>query len=116
MIDLALTAKEAKEEKVEMTASPKAGDYPYGLTLNIESEVLDKLGLKSLPNVGDEVYFTAMAKVTRVSSNATDDGEDNCVCLQICEMQVDSIEPAAEEKTETPAQERREPMTIMQRY
>jgi hypothetical protein len=115
MIDMKYTAAEAKEEMAETVQGPMAGEYPWGLSISLEKDQFDKLGI-ALPNVGDEIYFTAMAKVTSVNSNATEDREDARAGIQICMMQVDSVEPAAEEKAEgkeTPAKEARESKTIM---
>ena len=119
MIDMKYTPAEAKEEKGEVVAAgPKAGDYPWGLRLSMEKDQFDKLGV-SVPNVGDEIHFTAVARVTSVNSNANEDGEDCRAGIQICMMQIDMVESAAEEKAEgksTPAKEARENKTIMQRY
>ena len=118
MIDMKYTPAEAKEEKAEVAMGPKAGDYPWGLSISMEKDQFDKLGV-AVPNVGDEVHFTAVARVTSVNSNVNEDTEDCRAGLQICMMQIDAVESAAEEKAEgkqTPAKEARENKTIMQRY
>jgi hypothetical protein len=49
-----------------------APDYPWGLTINLDTDELEKLGIeKTLPNVGDKLTITAKVVVTTVSQSAT---------------------------------------------
>lgn len=103
LVDLKYTKKEAKEEAAEDYKPPA---YSWGLQIRLEKEELDKLGIKELPDVGDEWHMTIVANVTSVSEQKTADGDDEqCVCLQIQMASVDLEEPATDEKPETPAQE-----------
>ena len=61
--------------------------YPYGLTLSLNRETLDKLGIKGLPAVGAVMKIVAKAVVTSVSQRQEADGEDyHCIELQITDM------------------------------
>lgn len=65
-----------------------APDYPWGLVLRLESDELDKLGLKELPKVGTEMPMSITVRVTSVSQSASDNGgkktdEERSVSLQI---------------------------------
>jgi hypothetical protein len=87
---MALTPDEAKEE-MGCCASPDSADddapkYPYGLTLNLDDEVLAKLGITTPPTVGTRMMVTAMVNVTSTSQYATQSGTDASVNLQITDM------------------------------
>jgi hypothetical protein len=111
LVDLRYTKAEAKEEAKEATTPSyeKAGQAPWGMCIHLEARELDALGIKSLPNVGDEWHITAIARVTQVSqSSSADMDESKTAALSIEMMQVDSVESAAMEKAEgkqTPAKE-----------
>lgn len=61
--------------------------YPWGLQINLESDELDKLGLKQLPAVETVVRITAVATVTSVSETQEQGGDKRrCVTLQITDM------------------------------
>lgn len=88
--------KKAAEERYKVMPSD-GPDYPYGLCLNLGADELDKLGVKKLPAVGDEMHITAVCKVTRVSQSASEGGDDSkSVELQVTNM---GVEPEAEEPT-----------------
>lgn len=60
----------------------KAPDYPCGLKICLTHSELAKLKLAHDCDVGDQLEFRAIAKVTNVTK-----GEDSCrVELQICQM------------------------------
>lgn len=111
LVDLAYTSKERKEEAAE-AKSMEPPEYPWGLQIRLENEELKKLGIKDLPEVGEEYHLEVVAKVTSVSENQYGDGRtERCVCLQICMAGVQLDESAADEKREgkeTPASEARE--------
>lgn len=116
LVDMAYTKAEMKEERAEtMVGHPEP--YPWGLCIRLEKAQLDKLGIKSLPEVGSEMHLVAIAKVTSVNQSARQgQDEESCVGLQITMMQVALQESAAEEKAEgkeTPAKEARETPSIM---
>ena len=113
LVDLAYTKAEQKEEAAEAKIGPggERAPYPWGLCISLEKAELDKLGIKTLPQVGGEAHFMAVAKVTSVNQSArAGQDEETRVGLQITMMQVLMIESADEEtgETETPAAEARE--------
>ena len=109
LVDMKYTKAEQKEEKREI-AAPSPQEYPWGLAIRLEDEELTKLGVKTMPGVGDEIHLMAIAKVTGVNQSATAKDSDCCVSLQITMLQVLMHETAAEEKgeKETPAAEAKE--------
>ena len=66
-------------------------DYPWGLTLNLETDELQKLGMAMLPEVGTEYTMTATVKVTRKEESATTTergakSERRCIALQVTDL------------------------------
>ena len=86
-------AREAKYSEKSVAADAPA--YPWGLSLTLDEEALDKLGIE-LPEVDEKVAVIAKATVTNVSSNSSAGGEKRrSVSLQITEL---CIEPGASTK------------------
>jgi hypothetical protein len=78
--------KRSKQRMAEQAASPDDNPYPYGLCLHLDSPELDKLGMKTLPDVGDEYEIRAIGKVTAISSNESKENANSSVSLQITMM------------------------------
>jgi len=92
LTNMAVTAAERKEKEKHWNkpCSSMGGDkYPYGLTVNLEEESLDKLGLNTLPQAGDTMTLTAKVKVRSVESRDSDDGKRRSVSLQITSMELE---------------------------
>lgn len=99
MISMARTPAEAKKEVEKYMGdapSPVASvpTYPYGLCVSLDEEILAKLGMSGdMPEVGEVMQFTAMAKVTSASMSEREksDGTKEQCCrieLQITDMGV----------------------------
>ena len=99
LVDLKRSKADKAEEAQEATGGPAGDDYPYGLCLNIDNDELAKLGVSQLPNVGDEFHITAVAKVTRTSSSASENDESSGMSLQITMMEL-SAEDSEDEAGE----------------
>lgn len=95
LISMARSPAEIKEEKAEIVSDPEINRFPWGLSINLEDESLTKLGITTLPKVGDMVQIVAVAKIDRVSESENNRGTDRSVSLQIEEM---ALEPAGPEK------------------
>lgn len=89
-IDMSLT----KEEKVDNSIGvPYQSDYPYGLSICLNDDSLEKLD--SSPSdfeVGSVVVFECMGKVTSVSQTDTPNGTCGRVEIQITGIAVDDDE------------------------
>lgn len=90
--DLAMSPEEAKETMMGYCESDvkDAPKYPWGTELDLNDTTLKKLGLTSLPAVGSEVTITAVAKVTRISAREEQGGAEQCLGLQITQMDLNS--------------------------
>lgn len=86
--DMSLSAAEAKESTIGYAAADpgEAPKYPYGLSLDLNDDVLKKLGITTLPTVGTTMLLTAEVKVTRISAYEEQDGSEQCLGLQITSM------------------------------
>lgn len=93
MVDMRRTPAEKVEEVSEMLGGPTAAmvaDYPYGLTLTLCEDELEKLNLDDNCDVGDMIDLRAFAEVTSVSKHMID-GKARCrVELQITRMAVEN--------------------------
>lgn len=84
---------DAKEQKKLMSPSLAEGDrplYPWGLSISLDSDTLDKLGIKTLPEVGDSYMLVAMVDVTSTSSNESEGGKNRSVGLQLTDLCLES--------------------------
>lgn len=88
MPDLVSMKMSSTEQKkmAEPTMTADKPQFPYGLCLELNEEILTKLGIKNLPKVGSYLMVMARAEVVSVSMNAYEDGEHKHVRLQITEM------------------------------
>lgn len=78
LVDMKRTAadKKAEREKYDKPCSIGGDDYPYGLSLTLDAEMLKKLGISDLPKVGTVYTLQASATVTTVESR---EGTDSSV-------------------------------------
>lgn len=61
-------------------------DYPWGLTITLDSAALKKLGVDELPDAGEECMIQATGKVTSVSESASEKGGERRVEIQITKL------------------------------
>ena len=83
-----------KQEDTLLTKRSDVPEYPYGLTLSLDDDALEKLDAPDL-KVGDYVLVAAKAKVTRSSvheerTEGEDGGPKKDVSLQIEELGIES--------------------------
>lgn len=100
MVSMKIDPKE-REERYKSMEKPADGPmYPYGLALHLEDEVMEKLKMSKLPQVGKQVLVYALADVTSVSENESMvGGTRQSVSLQITDLAL-LAPPKNEESTE----------------
>lgn len=85
LTDMKLTKEDVKEQP-----EPVLGDkpkFPFGLEVHLNERSIQKLGLKELPEVGQEKILLARVICESVSARKTiDGGEDRSITLQITHM------------------------------
>lgn len=90
LINMQNTPAEAKEQVNPGAGTPK---YPWGLSLSLNGDSLDKLGVKTLPAVGTEVTIVARACVSNTSEYSTEGaGSESSMGLQITDLQIDGLD------------------------
>ncbi len=85
------SAAGAAEKDCAPCAMGDAPRYPWGLSLTLDNEGLEKLGLDDLPEVGATMTLTARVAVTACSMNQSEGGDERrSVSLQITDMALDA--------------------------
>ena len=82
--------KRPKRSKSAMQTSPEpysGDDYPYGLRIDFDDDMMTKLGMK-MPEVGGKVKLVAEGTVERAELRDTGDGKKQSCCVQIKKMKV----------------------------
>lgn len=72
--------------------------YPYGLTIHVDQDELEKLGLDTLPAVGTVCELEGKGKVTNISASADDSGKRKSLTIQITHLAIDPGEAPAADK------------------
>jgi hypothetical protein len=85
MKSMKLTKTEKKETAIP---GPMTQDYPWGLCLNLDSEVMNKLGIKELPEVGGKMTLSAIVEVVSVGASASKESENRHMSLQVTDMEL----------------------------
>lgn len=81
--------KKARKEAGSSTALGDAPDYPWGLTITLDNDTIEKLGLADdLPEAGESMVVQAKADVVTVSSRGTGTAIERSVTLQITDLSV----------------------------
>lgn len=92
MVDLKKSKTEQKSN--DIPASIGHNDYSYGTQLELGDHELGKLGVDTLPKVGDKMHLHARGEVTSVSQSAHKSGEKNRrVSIQIKKMKLMPKDP-----------------------
>lgn len=97
LVSMKMTATERKDQYGPTLANgePEGPVYPYGLSVELRDEALDKVGLK-LPKVGTVLTLIARVEVTNVSSNQGPDKQKReSVSLQITDLCLEPESAAA---------------------
>ncbi len=86
LTSMELTKTESKRE-TEPIDEDKGPKFPFGLSLSLDDEALKKLGVTTLPKVGEETLVFAKAKITSVDESQHQDRKKRrSVRLQITHL------------------------------
>lgn len=82
--------KEDKKKREETMCAPciDSDDYPYGLRIHLDSEMLSKLGIKKLPKAGASFTLSASGTVKSTEVNDRNGKETKSMSLQIEKLDV----------------------------
>lgn len=105
MIDMARAEEDIKEDL--QPATGKASTYPYELCLAFNDEIMTKLGLTEMPEVGDMIHLAAMAKVTSVSQREVEKADGTKEPCRRVELQITHLATENEDDETDQAEARR---------
>ncbi len=96
-VDMKMSAKQAMGMgAIAGGNSPRGKMYPWGMSINLDSAALDKLGIKDLPDAGCECVIQAVGEVTRVEKSANGTGKSRSMTIQITKLAIQCDEDADE--------------------
>lgn len=75
LVSMKNSKKEMKANKNMTSPSSPHEDYPYNTRMDFDHEMLDKLGMKKLPEHGAEISLRARGKVHRTSEETDEKGK-----------------------------------------
>lgn len=83
----------ARSKYAEPSIAADRPMYPWGLTVNLDTDALEKLGLaEKLPQVGKGMKLEALVDVVTVSENDSAGGGKTCsVSLQITDLGLKAV-------------------------
>ena len=86
--------KEERDKRTEPSSLATDGPaYPYGLTVQLDNDSLEKLGIKTLPDAGEKYTLIAAVTVVGVSSSESESGKNRSVSLQLTALCLEDEAP-----------------------
>lgn len=95
LVDMKLSQKQAKDAS---TCDEKGPRYPYGLSINLDSDSMKKLGFDELPAVGTKMIVVGLGTITHAGERRSQDGVDRDMSIQ---LEMVEIEPFVKAEDET---------------
>ena len=96
LTNMARTKKESKKEETSEYIEDK---YPWGLSINLDQDSLEKLGIKDLPAVGESIKLEAKVDVVEISEcDSANGGTKRSMSLQITDLGLMVGEKSAADK------------------
>lgn len=102
LTSMAKTPRERQDDARpwEERAAEEMPDYPYGLSINLEYESMQKLGLvgKGL-KPGDKLTITAVGSVTSARAEMINGINEQSVSIQLQEMATEPVDEAPDARS-----------------
>ncbi len=87
LVSMKITKAEREKRSEPSTLASDQPVYPWGLSLSLDQEALEKLGVEASDyEVDQELTLIATVRVTSVSSNQSSEGKRGSCSLQVTEM------------------------------
>lgn len=86
-----VSMKRTKKDRKKHNSEHAIGDeskFPFGLSISLDDESLEKLGIKTLPKVGEAMIVAGVGKVESVSERSTARNSSRNVTIQLERMEV----------------------------
>ena len=85
LTSMKLSKRKAKREIAIDDSGPR---FPHGLTLHLNEDVLEKLGIDSLPEIGSEMIVVGVGVVESASQHKRQGSDDRSVNIQLTDIDV----------------------------
>ncbi len=90
LVNMRRSKKERKSAEKAMDEQPAV---PWGLSITLDDESLDKLGFKKLPDVGDRMVVAAIGTVKPVSERSSERDKNRDVSIELDKLDVSPVPP-----------------------
>lgn len=97
MKNMMMSKKETKK-MVEGDMPEDRPQYPYGLKLNLDNETLEKLGMKTMPEMGKAMMMMAKVTVTDMHESKSEGSNYRSLGLQITDMAFEAEKESLEKR------------------
>lgn len=102
MVDMKLSHEQSPAGALGLAEPTEANGpkYPHGLEIRLDGDSLRKLaiGESGMPKVGDIMTMDAVLEVVSISKSDNQIENGYCVCLQIQQMELESVEDEMNEQ------------------
>lgn len=97
MKNMKMSSKETKK-MMEPSIAENNPRYPFGLKLNLDNEILEKLGMKTMPELGKTMMLMAKVAVTDMNENKSEGSSYRSLGLQITDMSIEDEKESLEKR------------------
>ena len=94
LVSMKRTKQDKKRNSAECAIEDR-DDFPYGLAVSLDDESLAKLGMKTLPGVGEAFIVVGVGKVKSVSENSNSNRTNRNVTIQLEKLEVGPLKKAS---------------------
>ena len=95
-----VSMKRTKKDKTNTDHAIDESKFPYGLSISLDDESLSKLGIKTLPPVGEAMIVVGIGKVESVSERSDQRRSSRNVTIQLEELEVGAVEDGSAKTAE----------------
>lgn len=95
MKNMKMSKSETKKMESPEVDKPQ---YPYGLKMNLDNETIEKLGMKTMPEMGKAMMLMAMVTVTDMHESKSEGSNYRSLGLQITDMSIEDEKESLEKR------------------
>lgn len=99
LVSLKRTKKDKKHNS-DHAISSERNDFPFGLSISLDDETLDKLGITKLPKVGSDMIVAGVGVVESISERSDKNRKSRNVTIQLTKLAVGPLKAGNAETAE----------------
>jgi hypothetical protein len=103
LVNMKMDPKAREKKYAESSVAVDAPMYPWGLSITLDEDALELLGLAKLPQVGKPMMLVARVDVTSVSESKNQSEDRGTHKHRSVSLQITDLALAPDEKGDTPA-------------